>query len=208
MKQWITGATFAVALIGFASQASATILAPGDTGKAPDVFTFGTLTLQTSDTGQAVSSGTFTATASTWVYADTANTFCSGCLDFVYQVQRTSGVDVIESVVGGSFTGFSVDAGYVTGVNIVPSTVDRSVAGSNVTFDFAAPNLTGTNTSDLLVVETNALYYTTGGFTITDHQSANAAGFQPTLVPEPMTFSLMGAGLLGLGLLRKRTKRS
>jgi hypothetical protein len=208
MKQWITGATFAVALIGFAAQASASTLAPGATGQTPDVFTTGGFALQTSNTGQLISSGTFTATASTWVYTDTANVFCSGCLDFVYQVERTGGTDVIESVVAGSFTGFSVDAGYVAGVNVVPSTVDRSVAGNNVTFDFANPNVTGTNFTNLLVVETNARYYTTGGFTVTDNQSANASGFSPTLVPEPMTFSLMGAGLLGLGLLRKRIGRN
>ena len=212
MKKWITGATFAVALIGFASQASASteLLAGG--GQAPDVFSTAGFTLQASNTGQLLNSGTFTATASAWVYSDTANVFCSGCLDFVYQVTRTGGTDPIEGLNSGSFAGFRTDAGYATTTGTTPPTkVDRSAgSGIVVTFELTGANqLTGNpQASYLLVVETDALFAKAGNFTVTDTLSANGSGFIPTLVPEPMTFSLMGAGLLGFGLLRKRISRS
>jgi hypothetical protein len=206
MKQWITGAAMAVALVGFASQAGATPLAPGGS-QAPDVFSTTGFTLLASNTGQALSSGTFTATGSAWVYSDSANTFCPGCLDFVYQVTRISGTDPIEGLNAGSFAGFLTDAGYVAGANVAPATVNRtSGSGITVGFVFGSPGtqITGTQSSDLLVVETNTIYYAPGNMTVTDTQSANGAAFIPILTPEPMTFSLLGAGLLGLGLLRKR----
>ena len=55
------------------------------------------------------------------------------------------------------------------------------------------------------VTDTVSFVYTPGA----DGKIADASfGISQAAIPEPMTFSLMGAGLLGLGLLRKRISRS
>jgi hypothetical protein len=216
MKKWISGAAFAVALVGMASQAGATVLTPGN-NVAASLFSNAGFTLVANTGLQNIDSGTFTATAQAWVYSDTNNSFCSGCLDFVYQVNRTGAGVVapslnqpIEGVNVGSFGGFQTNVGYiVSGAGFIPDSVSRSAgAGFVVSFNYNVNNLTGTQGTDLLVVMTDARFALPGSMTVTDSLSANANAFQPTFVPEPMTFSLMGAGLLGLGLLRKRISRS
>jgi hypothetical protein len=191
-----------------ASVGSATVLSPGTSGAAPDSFSSAGWTLLATTGTQALSSGTFTASATAWVYSDTANAFCSGCLDFVYQVTRSAGTDTIERITAGSFTGFSTDVGSVTtSPGVVPSTVDRSSTGSVIGFSYAGgAALSGTQGTQLLVVETNALHYTVGLLSVQDQQTANGVGFQPTAVPEPVSMSLLGGGLAMLGLLRFRRK--
>jgi hypothetical protein len=62
----------------------------------------------------------------------------------------------------------------------------------------------GTTVSTLYIFKDIQLNNTLG--TNTGELSSFSQSFH-TAVPEPMTFSLMGAGLLGLGLLRKRAGR-
>jgi hypothetical protein len=159
---------------------------------------------------QALNSGTFTANATAWVYSDSANTFCAGCLDFVYLVTRTGGADAIERITAGSFIGYSVDAGVVTSSpGFAPLTVDRSANGGVVGFNYQnAANLTDTESTQLLVIQTNATSFTAGLLSVQDGQAANGVGFQPASTPEPVSMSLLGGGLALVGFARWRRKKA
>lgn len=190
------------------SLATASVLTPGSSG-APDPFSNAGWTLLASTGSQALSSGTFTANATAWVYSDSANTFCAGCLDFVYMISRTGGDDPIERITAGNFAGYLVDAGVVTSSpGFAPLSVDRSANGGVVGFNYQnAANLTGTQSTQLLVVQTNATNYAAGLLSVQDQLSANGVGFQPAAAtPEPVSMSLLGGGLALLGAARLRRK--
>lgn len=194
-----------------ASLASATVLTPGSAG-APDPFSNAGWTLLATTGSQSLSSGTFTANATSWVYSDSGNTFCAGCLDFVYMISRTGGNDPIERITAGSFADFSVDAGVVTSsAGFAPISVDRSANGSVIGFNYQnAANLTGTESTQLLVIQTDATSYMPGLLSVQDQLAANGVGFQPVCTPEPISMSLLGGGLalIGLGRLRRNQKKS
>ena len=191
------------------SLATASVLTPGSSG-APDPFSNAGWTLLASTGSQALSSGTFTANATAWVYSDTGNTFCSGCLDFVYMVTRTGGNDPIERITAGNFAGYLVDAGVVaSSPGVAPSSVNRSADGGVVGFNYQSTNLTGTNSTQLLVIQTNATNYMAGLMSVQDQLSVNGVGFQPAAAtPEPVSMTLLGGGLALLGAARLRKKKS
>jgi hypothetical protein len=199
----------ATCALSIASLASATVLTPGTSG-TPDSFSNAGWTLLATTGSQALSSGTFTANVTASVYSDSANTFCAGCLDFVYMVTRTGGNDPIERLTAGSFADYLVDAGVVTSSpGFAPSSVDRTVDGGVVGFSYAgAANLTDDNSTQLLVVQTNSMAYMPGLLSVQDRLAANGAGFQPT--PEPISMSLLGGGLalIGFGRWRRNQKKS
>jgi hypothetical protein len=194
-----------------ASLASATVLTPGSAG-TPDSFSNAGWTLLASTGSQALSSGTFTANATASVYSDSGNTFCAGCLDFVYMVTRTGGDDPIERITGGSFIGYLVDAGVVTSSpGFAPTSVDRSANGGVIGFNYQnAANLTGSESTQLLVIQTNATSFAAGVMSVQDGLAANGIGFQPASTPEPISMSLLGGGLalIGLGRWRRNQKKS
>jgi hypothetical protein len=196
----------ATCALSMASLASADVLTPASSGPA-DGFSNAGWTLLATTGSQALSSGTFTANATAWVYSDTGNIFCAGCLDFVYMVTRTGGNDAIERITAGDFAGYSVDAGVVTGsAGFAPISVDRNGSGGVVGFNYqGAANLTDSQFTQLLVIQTNALSFVPGLLSIQDQQAANGIGFAPA--PEPISMSLLGAGLGLVGLARFRRKK-
>jgi hypothetical protein len=206
IKKFSTG--LACCVFGLGSLASATILIPGTSGAAPSGFSSAGWTLLASTGVQALSSGSFTANATSWVYADTGNTFCSGCLDFVYQITRTGGSDSIERITAGSFTGFQTDVGFVTGsVGVTTTGLDRSSSGGVIGWAYAgASALTGSQGTRLLIVETDTKFFTTGVLSVQDGLTANGVAFQATSVPEPISMAMLGGGLAFLGMLRFRRK--
>lgn len=90
--------------------------------------------------------------------------------------------------------------------------VDRSADGGVVGFNYQnAANLTGTESTQLLVIQTNATSFTAGLMSVQDQLSANGVGFQPSAAtPEPVSMSLLGGGLalIGLGHWRRNNKKS
>jgi len=199
-----------VVLLALAPAAKATILVPGQGPTAATVLPGGFALLAT--TGGTFSSPTITGTWEAAVLSDPSNVFCAGCLDFQFQVvDVTSKTDSVDRVTMSDFTGFSTDAGYITGfcgiivcsagVPKAPATVDR-VTADVVGFDFTGGIKKG-NGSYIITVETNATKYTTGYVSLIDSLPTYVVAYAP-LVPEPATLSLLGFGLLSLFGLRKK----
>jgi len=204
IKKYLSLTVFGLATLAPAAFAT-TVLNPGTGTQTPDTLTMGSATLLNSTSGTLTAptiSGNFTES----VYADQSNVFCAGCLDFVITLDDTSGT--IERISSSSFAGFNVDAGYASGLGSTPSNLQRSDDGSVVAFGFggSGANLTSGDTTNQLIVETDATSFTSGYLSIQDGTSTSAVAFAPTAAPEPMSMSLLGGGLMGLGLLRLRRR--
>src|SRR5579862_6272509 len=163
----------------FAPIQASTLNGPFPESEPPDIFgacAGCTQLAYVSNPNVTDSNGTFTATLNAAVYLDPSNTFCAGCLDFVYQVSNSGGsTDDIGRVTAFNFTGFMVDAGFsVAGEPAgggtafptgtwAPGLVDRNTADT-VGFQFAkvATAIPPGGTSTVLVIETNAASFKTG----------------------------------------------
>jgi hypothetical protein len=202
--------------------AHATMLSPGDSG-SPDVFAnIFTSAAQTTTTSFVTqSSGSLSQVSMSFaVYADPNNVFGAGDLDFLYQIQSGNGTqqnETISLVTVTSFSGFSTDAGYTTFTqcfgslpnlcrafntdqSLAPSSVFRSLTGDTVGFNISIG--TYPPASDILVIETNATSYSTGGVVTASGSSSSVsfAAFQPSgaaAVPEPASVGLLALGLAG-----------
>jgi hypothetical protein len=193
-----------LALALSAPAAFANELGNGDTAP-PDVFDNVGGALLNSIVG-TITTPTFSANYTEWVYSDPNNTFCVNCLDFVYQFTN-NGPNVLERFTAFAFDGFRVDVGYEanSGAN-VPLSVDRSTSGAVIGFDYTgADNLLPGQSTALLVIETNAASYTDGFVTAQDGTSGSGPAFAPApTVPEPSSLGMLGTGILIAGGMLKR----
>jgi len=153
-----------------------------------------------------------------WAVTDPSNGFCANCIDIMAQIAVVSSVDGIDALSMGSFSGFSVDAGYFPGwwmtaiadatnptfsPEVSAVSVQRSGGtGSTVTFEYGAPIIAGED-SDEFAIMTNATSYTGGSLNLQDNGVTTVIGYAPA-VPEPSTAGLLGFGLLALPFLRRK----
>jgi hypothetical protein len=219
----------ALGLCALSVAASASILVPGSALQSPDPLTLTGLTMVANET-VALNSLTFTANLSAAVFSGT-NSVCTGanCLTFAYQVSDTGGVaagtGIIEDLTASAFSGFTTDVGddslaiaaspFIAG-GTAPATVDRSLSGPGAVISFDYPNTVGGASNlvpgdhtTVLIIETNAVNFTTTGlFSAIDGATATVNAYAPSAAsPEPASMALIGCALIGLSFLRKRSHR-
>ena len=195
-------------MVAAAPAAQAIVLDPGTSG-SPDLLSLGSGSTLVANTGSLpFSNSAFSGTIDEWVYEDTANTFGSGDLTWVIQVVNSANSsDAMARVTAGNFATFMTDVGDNGGAN-APSLVDRDTPGHTIGFSWAATGgLLAGQTSDLLMIDTNASRFTTGTLAVIDSQTSDLSAYEPSAVPEPPTWAMMLLGFAGLGVAGYRGSR-
>jgi hypothetical protein len=216
-----------LACFSLSGRATAAVLPPGGSS-VPDNFLAGlpgaTLLATTGTIPFVSSTSTFSGTMVAAVYSDPGNTFGAGDLDFVYQVANNAGSkDEINRVTAIDFMGFSTDVGFtdfgasipgglfVNGAAQPPQQVDRSVAGDTIGFtqNSSSPitSILPGETSDALIIETNATLFAAGNVSLIDGGVATEPAFQPA-IPEVSSTLLFGVGLVTLASARRALNKS
>ena len=179
--------------------AKATTISPG--GSVPaGLLSFGGTDIQFIGGSVAFAGGSANYALDIW--QDPSNTFCSGCLDFVFLIDNQSTSEVFDHLSLPNFFGTN-NVGYATGSgNVAPTTITDSLNGM-ITFDFAT-GIQPHQVSNYLVIQTDFSAFNVSSLNLTDAPGIthSAPSFQP--VPEPSTLMLFGSGVLGLAGAAKR----
>ena len=212
---------FLLGLAAFTPSAHATLLGPGGgcltTCSSISSLPAGTVIANTGvETGIPAGTIGYSATLQSIVYQETA----TGDLDFLYQYTVTGITnDAPDQLQVQSFSGWITNAeilttggigGMVAGTGNAPNAISRGASGSSLNFIWLdifpysdAPLGVG-QTSDILVVETNAKTYGIGQATLQDGGVEAFQAFEPG--PEPAGIVLFGtAAALTAFLLRRRS---
>lgn len=149
--------------------------------------------------------GTLTSTV---IQGDTSNPY--GGLTFTYQLTNdVPSLNAIQRIIIPGFSGYATDVSYKFGTGTVaPSKVDRVNAGS-IGWAFNGDGLgviAPGATTELLVIQTNALSFFSPQANITNGAISSVSTFAPAgaITPEPATL----VGLAGAGLVLGRRRRA
>jgi len=168
----------------------------------------------------------YTGTLRSAVYRNNLN----NQLDFYYQfTNNASSVDSVSRITMTNFGAFTSNVGFTsqdidgasgntgpagtanfsqTGTMQAPSLANRPSQGT-LGFNFGNGIVTSDminagETSRILVIRTNATNYNNGSTSTINGAVSTYQTFAPTAIPEPGTYALMGAGLIALGLVRRK----
>jgi hypothetical protein len=215
-----------LAVFVLTSAGYANVLAPGDcAGAGANPACPGTVTNFGTDpsffpTNALADTGVVAFTGVGGLYSGTydeivAKDNTTGNMDFIFQIHNNAGsTDAIGRITTVPFDHFTTDVGYSSTVFITamgagtrfPDTVDRSLAGDVVGFNFLSTSSAGElmpgQTTDLLVIKTNAPTFTGGFINTLDGDIARFPGFAPT--PEPAFYGLLSLGMGGLFVMSFR----
>jgi hypothetical protein len=216
-------AALAVGVFLAAPAAHGTILVPGQSGVAPDLFAFLPGATEVGSVSGTFTSNNFTGHYIEEVFADPANGFGANDLTWLIQVTN-NGPESILRITASSFAGFMTDVGandlgiippgFMGGALPDPDTVDRDVTGAIIGFDYPFGLEAGPQPSSMLEIQTNATAFGAGFLSLSGGTinigAATVAGLAPTAaVPELATWAMMLLGFAGLGFaFRQSRKRS
>jgi hypothetical protein len=219
-SKWIFAAA-ALALAASATPAHAVILLPGTT--TPAVLSTGPAgaplaTLTSPFTGtDALSNFHYSGTLVSQVFQESSASNPLGGLTFVYDFTNNSiSVDAIRRFTVTQFAGFTTDVSYdgtgSQGGTVPPLTVDRSLDGNVIGYEFGTAGVGGVAAGAgtvALVIRTDATNYTRVSAGFLNGAATNTVALGPTaMTPEPSTVVGALIALPMVGLAAWRRKRS
>lgn len=204
MKKTLMTLIVGLFLVGAASSAHAVVIAPGVTALTAGVTpVYGAVLATTGNVAFSFagpSATTITGTTISNVYQG------QGGLLFEYTISTaSSGDNSIRKMSAYSFGDFLVNADYdplkITTPGHFPSVVENDFGTVYANFSHSL----NTGESATLYIQTDAKYFTAGGYTLLGAGANNFVGFAPLATPEPKTYVLLAIGLLGLVAFRRKS---